>query len=91
MDMLVDVCKLIFEEYPTEMLYLTTKDDTLHPVAKKYTSPITDNCHVWTANDTRTKKNILLYIFKEIGISPAELELELVPISDSIVNESVED
>lgn len=89
--MLVEVCKLVFKEHPSEMLYLATKDDTLHIKAKSYTSPVADNCHIWTSNDTRTKRNILLYIFREIGISPSELELELVPLNDNIVSDNVED
>lgn len=89
--MLVEMCKLLFNENPSGMLYLATKNDNVYSKAKNFTSPISENCHVWTANDTRTKKNILLYIFKEIGITPADLELELVPLNDTTIDENVED
>jgi len=85
------MCKLLFNENPSGMLYLATKNDNVYSKAKNFTSPISENCHVWTANDTRTKKNILLYIFKEIGITPADLELELVPLNDTTIDENVED
>lgn len=89
--MLVEACKLIFNEHPTEMLYLATKNDNLYSEAKHFTSPVSDNCHVWTSNNTRTKKNILLYIFKEIGVAPAEFEIDLVPMSENTVNDNSED
>lgn len=89
--MLVEVCKLVFREHPSEMLYLATKNDMVHASAKYFTSPVADNCHVWTSNDTRTKRGILLYIFREIGIVPSELELELVPLNDNTVSDNVED
>lgn len=77
--------------YPSEMLYLATKNDMVHATANTYSSPVADNCHVWTSNDTRTKRGILLYIIKEIGISPSELELELVPLNDNTISDNVED
>ncbi len=89
--MLVEVCKLIFNEYPSEMLYLATKNDYLHSTAQTYTTPIVNNCHVWASNDTRSKRNVLLYIFKEIGIDPSILELELEPINNNVVDDNVED
>ena len=89
--MLVEACKLIFNEHPTEMLYLATKNDNLYAEVKHFTSPVSDNCHVWTSNNTKTKKNILLYIFKEIGVAPAEFELELVPLSDNSCTDNAED
>lgn len=89
--MLIEVCKLIFNEYPSEMLYLATKNDYLHSTAQTYTTPIVNNCHVWASNDTRSKRNVLLYIFKEIGIDPSILELELEPINNNVVDDNVED
>lgn len=89
--MLVEVCKLVFNEYPSEMLYLATKNDNLHSTAKSYTTPIVNNCHVWTSNDTRSKRNVLLYIFNEIGIDSSILELELEPINNNVVDDNVED
>lgn len=89
--MLVEVCKLIFNEYPTEMLYLATKNNYLHDSAQDYTTPVVENCHVWASNDTRSKRNVLLYIFKELDIDPSVLELELVPLNNNVVDDNVED
>ena len=89
--MLVEVCKLIFNEYPTEMLYLATKNNYLHDSAQDYTTPVVENCHVWASNDTRSKRNVLLYIFKELDLDPSVLELELVPLNNNVVDDNVED
>jgi len=89
--MLVEVCKLIFNEYPTEMLYLATKNNYLHDSAQDSTTPVVENCHVWASNDTRSKRNVLLYIFKELDLDPSVLELELVPLNNNVVDDNVED
>ncbi len=89
-DMLVDVCKLIYNEKPTEMLYLATKIYNLHPKQQDNNTKIADKCYVWSANSTRTKRAILLYIFKEVEISPSELEIELVPETDNVVEDADE-
>ena len=78
-NLLVDVCKLLYKEKPTEMLYLATKENNLHCHSKDIYSYVADNCYVWTSNSTKVKRGILLYIFNEIGISPSELEIELIP------------
>lgn len=78
-DMLVDVCKTLYGEKPTEMLYLATKNSYLYSKEESYTSIIAENCHVWSANSTKSKRGTLLYIFKELNISPSVLEVELVP------------
>lgn len=82
-DMLVDVCKSLYSEKPTEMMYLVTKNVSLFSEPQNYTSMIAENCHVWSSNSTKSKRGVLLYIFKELNISPSELEVELLPISDS--------
>ncbi len=89
--MLVEVCKLIFSEHPSEMLYLATKNYNLHSKEHDNLTKIADNCYVWSSNDTRTKRGVLLYIFKEIGISPSELELELVPVNDNAGGDDTDD
>lgn len=84
--MLVELCKIIYAEKPSDLLYLATKDDYLYASPTIYTSQIAENCHVLTSNDTRTKKNVILYVFKELGIHPSELELDLEPLSESSDN-----
>lgn len=89
--MLIEVSKLIFKEYTTEMLYLATKNYCYHSHEQENLTKIADNVYVWSANDTRTKRGILQYLFKELSLSPSELELELVPLSDNIVNDNADE
>lgn len=87
-DMLVEVCKNLFSEKPTDMLYLATKNYMLFVKDEGYTTRIADNCYVWSANSTKNKQSVLLYIFKELNISPSILEVELVPQTN---NEEMDD
>lgn len=90
--MLIEVCRLIFKEKPSEMLYLaTTSSNYLFSKEQNYTSKVADGCFVFSSNDTRTKRAVLLFILKGVEILPSELELELVPSSDSVTPDSVED
>ena len=73
------------------MLYLATKNIYLPDSAQDYTTPVVENCHVWASNDTRSKRNVLLYIFKELDLDPSVLELELVPLNNNVVDDNVED
>ncbi|MCR5066282.1 MAG: HNH endonuclease family protein, partial [Bacteroidales bacterium] len=81
-EMVIEVCKLLYGEKPTEMLYLATKNDYLFSESKDSNSKVADNCYVWTNNSTRSKRQELLYLFAELSISPSELEVELVPQHD---------
>ena len=87
-DMLVEVCKNLFSEKPTDMLYLATKNYMLFIKDEGYTTRVADNCYVWSANSTKNKQSVLLYIFKELNISPSILEVELVPQTN---NEEMDD
>jgi len=73
------------------MLYLATRNNNLYSREQNYTTKVAENCYVWTSNDTRTKRSVLLYIMKEVGINPSDLELELVPLNDNAISDSVED
>ena len=90
-EMLVDLCKLLYKEKTTEMIYLATKCMYLHSMQQYYTSMVAENCHVWTSNSTKTKQGIIQYIFKELNIAPSDLEIELLPISEKGNSESEED
>lgn len=90
-EMLVELCKLLYRERTTEMLYLATKNMHLYSSKQNYTSMIAENCHVWSSNSTKTKQGILQYIFKELNIAPSDLEIELLPISEKENNETNED
>ena len=87
--MLVEVSKLLFKEYTSEMLYLATKNYCYHAKEQDNLTKIADNCYVWSANDTKSKRGVLLYLFKELGVAPSELELVLVPLNDN--SNSIED
>ena len=81
-EMLVELCKLLYKEKPTEMLYLSTKNTNLYSQQHNYTSMIAENCHVWSSNSTKSKQTVIQYMFKELNIAPSDLEIELLPISD---------
>lgn len=89
--MLMEMCKLIFNEKPSEMLYLATRNNNLYSREQNYTTKVAENCYVWSSNDTRTKRSVLLYIMKEVGVNPSDLELELVPLNDNAISDSIED
>lgn len=90
-NLLIDVCKLLYAEKPTEMLYLATKETFLHMNPKDIYSYIADNCYVWSSTSTKTKRSTLLYVFKELGISPSELEIELVPENENTLFDNDEE
>ena len=81
-EMLVELCKLLYKEKPTEMLYLSTKNTNLYSQQHNYTSMIAENCHIWSSNSTKSKQTVIQYMFKELNIAPSDLEIELLPISD---------
>ncbi len=82
-DMLVNVCKILYDEKPYEMLYLATKNLWLHEKSNHNTSEVAKGCHVWSASSTKTKISTLRYIFEGLSISPSELEIELYQVEDS--------
>lgn len=82
-DMLVEVCKTLYAERATEMIYLATKNSYLYCKEESYTTEIASNCHVWSSSSTKSKRTTLLYLFKELNLSPSLLEVELVPQADN--------
>lgn len=90
-NLLVDVCKLLYQEKPTEMLYLASRENNLHSHSNDNYSYVADNCYVWSSNSTKTKRGILLYIFKEVGISPSELEIELIPENEITLFDDIDE
>lgn len=85
-DMLIQVGKLIYNENPSSMVYLATKKNNLYEEDSEGRSKIADNCYVYSACNTNTKRSILSYIFKECNIPASVLEFELVPISENIID-----
>lgn len=85
-DMLVQVAKLMYNENPSTMIYLATKDLWLHDKETKERSKIAENCYLHTSCDNNTKRSILNYLFKELNIPTGVLEFELAPIADKVID-----
>jgi len=88
--MLIALCKLVYEESPSKIEYLCSKDDTFHDHEAKIYSKIAENCYVWTAASSKTICNIIRYMFKECGIPRYELVFNLVPEREEIYDEMEE-
>lgn len=89
-EMLVQVCKLMYNENPTTMTYLASKKYWVHDVESKDNTKIADKCYVYSSCSTNTKKSILTYLFKEMGIPSSVLEFELIPLTDKTVENNEE-
>lgn len=85
-EMLVHVCKLMYNENPSSMTYLCSKNWWVHDTEAKDRSYVADNCYVHTSCSTNTKRSILNYLFKELNIPPSVLEFELTPIVDTVTD-----
>ena len=84
--MLQQVCKLMYNENPSSMTYLSSKNYWMHDTANKERSKIADNCYVYTSCSTNTKRSILTYLFKEMGISSSILEFEIAPLAEKVID-----
>ena len=87
-DMLVQVCKLLYDENPSTMTYLAKKNWWVHDGESKERTQFTDSCYVHSSCSTSTKRSILNYLFKEFGIPADCLEFELEPLQQEISKET---
>lgn len=85
-EMLIQVCKLMYNENPSTATYVATKDYWLHETGNKERSKIAENCYIYSSCSTNTKRSILNYIFKELNIPSSVLEFELAPIVDKVTD-----
>ena len=85
-EMLIQVCKLMYNENPSTMTYVATKDYWLHETGTKERSKIADNCFIFSSCGTNAKRSILNYMFKELDISSSVLEFELVPLAENVTD-----
>jgi hypothetical protein len=85
-EMLIQVCKLMYSENPSTMTYVATKNYWMHDSVNKERSKIADNCFVFSSCSTNTKRSILAYLFKELGIPSSVLEFELAPLADKVID-----
>ena len=86
--MLESVCKLIYKELPIQMNSLAVSDYWLHPTDREDRSRIADGCYVHSSCSTRTKCAILNYIFDQLELNPSDLEFELIPKSDKVIEDA---
>lgn len=89
-EMLVQVCKLMYNENPSTMTYVTSKDNWVHEDDSKERSKVAERCYVFSSCSTNTKRSILNYLFKELSIPSNVLEFELVPLVDKVTDSEEE-
>lgn len=85
-EMLVQVCKLLYNENPSTMTYVATKDFWMHESGNRDRTKIADRCFVTSSCSTYTKRSILNYLFKELGVSPGVLEFEIAPLGEKVTD-----
>jgi len=87
-EMLVQVCRHMYNESPSTMTYVASKNWWVHDTEAKGRSKVADLCYVHTSCSTNTKRGILNYLFKECGIPSNILEFELVPLVEKVTDSS---
>jgi len=85
-EMLIQVCKLMYNENPSTMSYVASKNYWIHDCEAPGRSKVADQCYVHSSCSTNTKRSILNYLFKECGIPSNVLEFELVPLAEKVVD-----
>ena len=86
--MLEKVCKLIYAELPIQMNSLAVNDYWLHTTDREDRSRVADGCFVYSSCSTRTKCTVLTYIFDQLELNPSDLEFELIPKSDKVIEDA---
>lgn len=89
-DMLVQVCKLMYNENPSTTTYVATKNYWLHETGNKERTKIAESCFIYSSCSTNTKRSILNYMFKELDIPSSVLEFELVPLAEKVTDSEEE-
>lgn len=84
-NMLIQVCTLIYNENPSAMAYLATKNYWIYEADGKERTKIAEGCYVLSSSSTNTKRSILNFLFKSCEIPSGVLELELTPLADKLV------
>ena len=88
--MMEKVCKLIYNEYPIQMNSLAISEYLLFTKDREDRTRISERCYVYTAGGTKSKCNILNYIFTQLDLNPSDLEFELIPKSDRVLENTEE-
>lgn len=84
--MLEQVCKMMYNENPSSMTYLSSKNYWMHDSDSKERSKVADGCYVYSSCSTNTKRSILTYLFKEMCIPSTILEFEIAPLVDKVTD-----
>ena len=58
----------------------------MHDSDSKERSKVADGCYVYSSCSTSTKRSILNYLFKEMGIPSNILEFEVAPLVDKVTD-----
>ena len=85
-DMLVQVCKLLYDENPSSMTYLASKEEWVHQTGNRDRSLVAEQCYVYSSCSTNTKRAILNYLFAELKLPTGILEFELAPIGEKVTD-----
>ena len=87
--MLVDVVKELYKRFPDALEAMAYKRYWIHPEAadetKKY-ERIAEGCYLWRYANNRNKLVGLRYIFDELNIAYAELQLFITPLPSDVTN-----
>ena len=88
--MLEQVCTMMYNENPSSMTYLASKDEWMHETGNRERSKIADGCYVYSSCSTYTKRCVLAYLFKEMGIPSSVLEFEIAPLAEKVTDSEEE-
>ena len=89
-EMLVQVCKFLYDENPSLMTYLARMHEWLDEKELKNHTRINESCYVFTSCSTNTKRTILNYLFKEFHKPANVLEFELEPLVEKVTEAIIE-
>lgn len=82
-DMLICLCRILYADSPSSIRVLCNVNYWLHDSANEGRSEFADGCYVHSSCSTKTKMSIIKYIFKKLNLATADLEFELIPLTDS--------
>ena len=90
-DMLVCLCKLLYQDSPSSVRVLCNAKYWLHDTDNKDRTAFEEGCYVHTSCSTKTKMSVIRYVFDKLNIPATDLEFELFPLTDSEIEASEEE
>lgn len=76
-DMMVDLLQILYKEDTASVIYLANKQYWLYTTCDDYRTKIEDECYVHSHNSTKTKMDILHYVFNNLNIPETDLTFYL--------------